>query len=242
MLRRAAVVLFAFALTVVAGCGRQVTPEPTGAASDLSGKMVVLITTAGTLDFNNVTYGIAVDTCGLGVPLPQAAQTGYLNYSYAFFIGGFAGVSGVQLFEYYFLSGNITRLPVNGLDPSTTQFVPNYNGQGTQMEFIFSRADLANPLNIAQPCPNIRPAATGAPSPAATTQAQSTWIYNVITYNAAKIPLDSLGQGGATDATFQGISVDTTQQSQVPYFRPGGYQTISNPSAQLISVEVDNYP
>jgi hypothetical protein len=66
--------------------------------------------------------------------------------------------------EYYLNGGTLRYVPVNNLSPSTTQFSPNDNGQGNEMELIFERADLENPNNIAEPCPN----ATPAPSPSAT--------------------------------------------------------------------------
>jgi len=155
-----------FALAVVAaGCGRQITPSPK--TTDFSGKIQVLFQTNGPLDFSDYTYAIAIDTCNNGVPYPQAAFTNYTSYSYVFFIGGSFGTTEPELYEYYFANSNITRVPVSNLNPSTTQFIPNYNGQGTEFEFIFERSDLYNPLNIAQPCPNITVAPASSPSASA---------------------------------------------------------------------------
>ncbi|MDQ2858095.1 MAG: hypothetical protein M3R53_05505 [Candidatus Eremiobacteraeota bacterium] len=235
MLRRAAVVTFALA-TLVAACGRQITPDPSGKTNNLSGETVVRVATAGPLDFNTYTYAIALDTCGPGVPYPQAAFTGYLNYSYVFFIGGFAGTAAPELFEYYFNSGNITTLQVNNLNPSTTAFVPNFNNQSTQFQFTFLRADLNNPLNIPQPCPNT----TAPPSGQPTAPPQTTWVFNVITFDKNRQPIDSLGLGGATDSSFPGIKVDTTTTNTQTFFRQPGYPSVPA-AAQLLSAEVDNY-
>ena len=225
MRRRVAAVTVMLA-TLLAGCGRQITPEPK--TNNLAGEIVVRATTAGALDFNTYTYAIAIDTCGTGVPYPQAAFTGYLSYSYVFFIGGFAGTAAPELFEYYFNSGSITPLQVNNLNPSTTAFVPNFNGQPTEFQFTFERADLNNPLNIAQPCPNA-------------TTPQTTWVFNVITFDKSKQPVDSMGLGGATDTTFPGIDVDTTTTNlNGPIFRLPGYPVVPA-AAQLLSAEVDNY-
>lgn len=223
---RCASFLTSLALAIVAtGCGRQITPEPI--TNNLVGEVVVRVTTAGTLDFNTYTYAIALDTCGPSVPYPQAAFTGYLSYSYVFFIGGFAGTAAPELFEYYFNSGNITTLPVNNLNPSTTAFVPNFNGQNSQFQFTFLRSDLNNPLNIAQPCPS--------------GMAQTTWVFNVITFDKNRVAIDSLGPGGATDSSFPGIKVDTTTtNTNGPVFRLPGYPVVPA-AAQLLSAEVDNY-
>jgi hypothetical protein len=46
-------------LVLGSGCGHQVTPEPFG--DDLSGHILVRMQTEGSLDFNDLTYVIAVD-------------------------------------------------------------------------------------------------------------------------------------------------------------------------------------
>jgi hypothetical protein len=35
----------------------------------------------------------------------------------------------------------VTKFQVNNLNPSTTQFVPNYNGTGSEFDFTFLRSD-----------------------------------------------------------------------------------------------------
>jgi len=190
------------------------------------------------LDFTNFVYLIAVDICGTGVPYPNAAFTGYKRYSYAFLISAQLNTGLPELEEYYVTAGNLAVLPVNDLSPSTTQFVPNDNGQGNEFELIFEREDLNNPLNLEQPCPN----ATASPSPtAAPFQGITTWTFNMMTFSQSRIAQDSLGYDGAADQTFQGIVVDTTTTNQQSYTKPGGVGVPSNPSAQLIYGEVDNY-
>jgi len=225
----------ALALTSIIGCGHQVTPNPL--TSDLSGEVLVRLRTAGTLDFNNFVYLIAIDTCGTGVPYPNAAFTGYKSYSYAFLVSAQLNTGLPELEEYYVNSGNLAVLLVNDLSPSTTQFVPNDNGQGNEFELIFEREDLNNPLNLAQPCPD----ATGSPSSPAPFQGITTWTFNMMTFSQNRIAQDSLGNGGAGDQTFQGIVVDTTTTNQQSYTKPAGGSVVSNPSAQLIYGEVDNY-
>jgi len=232
--------MFVAAVALVAGCGHQVTPSPLN--NDLSGDILVRLRTAAPLDFNDFTYMIAIDTCGTGVPYPQAAFTGYKSYSYAFLIGSGFNTALPELFEYYVnpnSSGSITYLLVNNLNPSTIQFNPNDNGQGTELQLDFERALLANPLDIAQPCPS----ATGQPTPgpsASPFQGLTTWTFNLITFQN-RIPQDSLGPQGANDQSFQGIVVDTTTTNIQTYNKPGGLPVPANPAAQLVFGEVDNY-
>jgi hypothetical protein len=242
MLRRVASVTFAAAVALAAGCGHQVTPEP-NLNSNLSGHMLVRLRTSAPLDFNDFTYMIAIDVCGTGVPYPQAAFTGYNSYSYSFLVGAGFNTALPELFEYYVnpnSSGSITYLPVNDLDPSTTQFNPNDNGQGNEFDLVFLRADLNNPLNLAKPCPNSTTAPSPSPSSPAPVQGLSSWTFNMITFQN-RIPQDSLGNGGATDVTFPGLVVDTTTTNTQTYYKPGGVTVPANPAAQLIYGEVDNY-
>jgi len=224
----------ALALASIIGCGHQVTPNPS--TSDLSGEVLVRLRTAGPLQFSSFIYLIAVDICGPGVPYPNAAFTGYKSYSYAFLVSAQQNTGLPELYEYYVTSGNLAKLPVNNLSPSTTQFVPNDNGQGNEFELIFEREDLNNPLNLAQPCPN--PTAPSSPAPF---QGITTWTFNMMSFSQNGIAQDSLGPGGSNDQSFQGIVVDTTTTNQQSYTKPSGYPAPSNPSAQLIYGEVDNY-
>jgi hypothetical protein len=170
MLRRAAIASFAVAALLVVACGHQVTPSPTAANNDLSGRLVVKFQVNGTLDFTNYTYAIIIDTCGNGTPYPQAYQTTFNSFSYGFFIGGKFGAALPELIEYFVnpnSNGQIQYVAVPE-NSSLEQFTPNYNSQSNEFELIFSRAELDNPLNQAQPCPNITAApATPVPSDSA---------------------------------------------------------------------------
>jgi len=172
MFRRLSSFTLVLALSVlVASCGHQVTPSPTTA--DLSGHITVKFQTNGALDFTNVTYVIAIDSCGSGVPYPNAFLSGYASYTFAFLVGGGTGSTALpELFQYYLNpsnTGNLTKLLVNNLNPSTTQFIPNYNGQSNEFAFTFLRSDLNNPFNVALPCPNSTPVPSTSPSTTPTT-------------------------------------------------------------------------
>jgi hypothetical protein len=87
--RGAALGIFALAVTLVVACGHQVTPNPTN--SDLAGDIVLKFRVNGTLDFNDFTYAVIIDTCGNGTPYPQAYKTKFNSYSYGFFVGASFG-------------------------------------------------------------------------------------------------------------------------------------------------------
>ena len=273
--------MFSLALLLVAACGHQVTPSLNlRTDNDLAGHIQVKFEVNGPLDFTNVTYLIAIDTCGTAVPYPQAYLTGFNSFTYAFLVGGGFGSTALPiLFQYYVnpnSSGNLTKVQVNNLNPSTTQFVPNFNGQNNEFEFTFLRSDLNNPLGIPLPCPNsslvsptpsavatptptmtpgLSPAATPSgptpapsasptPSPTPFNPYLTTWTFNLMTFAPSNPPtaLDSLGFGGPTDATFQGIVVDTTRFVEPNAPRGTAEAIPQNPSAYIIYGEVDNFP
>jgi hypothetical protein len=251
-LRLTAIVIFVFAATLVAACGHQVTPNPP--TSDLAGNVVVRFRVNGTLDFNDYTYAIIIDTCGGATPYPQALFTGFNSYSYGFFVGASYGVGQPQLFEYFVnpnSSGQILSHNIPG-SASLEFFNQNDNGQGNEFELIFPRAQLANPFNQAQPCPNIPPIAVSpmpssspGASPTATTAATiapgtspspsptptpnpypTTQAQTNWAFNfmiyQGSQALDSLGGGGATDNTYHGAIIDTNTYDDVPVYKVVG--------------------
>jgi hypothetical protein len=87
------------------------------------------------------------------------------------------------------------------------------------------------------------PAASATPVPQPTLPIQSTWIMNFIVLTPAGVPVDSLGQSGATDTTFSGILVPTpTQTDQLITKQPDVSGAPSDPNASIAGGEVDNYP
>jgi hypothetical protein len=269
--RAVALAAFALAAGTVAACGHQVTPEPNLANSDLAGDVFLRFDTVAPLNFSSFSYAVIINTCGSGaVPYPNVFGTSFLSYSYGFFVGGsIAGSSQVSLIQYYFNGGNVTQLPIP-LNPSQVQFNPDSNGLGTEFTLTFSRSLLNNHFNIGQPCPNVTqppatPVPTGAtPAPTAgpttaptggatavptasanpypTTAAQSTWIFNYMTFNTSRQPQDSLGPGGPNDTQFQGVDIDVNTLTLMPIFRQQDQAPPSNQSAQIAGGEIDNYP
>jgi hypothetical protein len=174
MLRRATAASATLALAALAvACGRQVTPEPT-TNGNLTGKMAITFRTNGPLDFTNVEYQIVINTCGTGEPYPNPKTTSYQNYSYIFQIGQNAGNQALipQLFQIVLVQGSSSGLteeavPGNG---SLESLQYNFNGQPNQFQLVFDRAQLANPLGVAQPCPG-QTQVTPSPSASATSAA-----------------------------------------------------------------------
>jgi len=262
MLRRAAVISFTFAIVLVVACGRQVTPEPGLKNTNLAGRMVVRFRTNGAMDFTKYTYAIVIDTCGNGTPYPDAFATTFNNYSFSFLVGGIYGTAGPALVQYIITPGTSNSLNPQQvpLGASTTQFVTNSNQQNSEFQLTFVRQQLNNPLQVAQPCPNIpapgtgaapaaTPTATAAASPGfiapnaqPTTLAQRFWYFNFFTIdNATRQVVDSLGVGGARDASFNGIGIAVDTTNNYPIFRQAGSTLPADPMAQIAGGQIDNF-
>jgi hypothetical protein len=256
-------------MILVAACGHQVTPSPS--TSDLSGDVVVKFRVNGTLDFNDYTYAIVIDTCGEGTPYPQVLFTTFNSYSYGFFIGAAYGVAQPQLIEYFVgpnSSGGLTSVKVPA-SSSLENFNPNDNGLGNEFELVFARAQLDNPLDQKQPCPNIPPSsstpmpssspgpsptvtatatpiASASPSPSPTpipnptTAAQAYWSFNFFVFQNITV-LDSLGIGGPVDTTFNSGVINTNMTEDVPLFKATGGVEPGNPAAQINGGDIQNY-
>jgi hypothetical protein len=230
--RVSSIVLMVALLCALPACGRQVTPEPLN--SNLATDMVIRLRTNGTMDFVNYTYAIVFDTCQPGTePYPNANNTTFTSYSYAFAIGGLYAGSTVTpaLFQYVLVSGSQTQLNpvrVNNLNPATTTLVLNDNGNNTEFTLTFPMPTLQNPLGQVPPCP---PPAT--PS--------STWYINFFTIDSQNRIQDSLGQFANTDTSYQ-LPIDTTAAAQIQVVRPAGIVGLpSNPAAQISGGEIDIY-
>jgi len=86
--------------------------------------------------------------------------------------------------------------------------------------------------------PTASPTATPAGPP--TTSAQQYWYFNFFTIQGTTI-LDSLGIGGPTDQTFNGVGMETNTTNDYPIFKATGGVEPSNPAAQLEGGNIQNY-
>ncbi|GAC1413398.1 MAG: hypothetical protein NVSMB64_23660 [Candidatus Velthaea sp.] len=203
---------------VLAACGRQVTGlKTTGGGSNTiePGKMFIRFQTVGPQDYTTFQYVIVFNTTGNGQePFPQAFLTGFLNYSFAFVVGGPTGaLAQAQLLQYYLAPGTssgIQSIPVQ-FASQNVQVTPN-TGPGSFGEFtikfdrllLYGRPGLTPPP-IVTPTPSATP--TGAtPTPSAsttpipnvgpTTAPQTNWTINLVTVDPPGRPIDSLGLSG----------------------------------------------
>jgi hypothetical protein len=249
---------------VLAACGRQVTGlNAPNAGSITSGDMLIRFRVAGPLDFTNVQYLVVFNTTGNRVePYPQANLTGYLNYSFAFVVGGNQYTSQPLLYQYYLAPGTTSGIQLFRITipPQLINYVPNSGGNpsgGGEFTITFSRSLLygvnpgGTPTPTATKTPTPTPTPTGSSAPVATvtlnpnvqptTAAQETWAINFITTDTNGVPIDSMGIGGPTDTTFS-YTVDTTQAVDNTITKATGTSTVQNLSAQLQGFEVINAP
>ena len=254
MLRRVALVSFALAITLVVACGRQVTPDPGLKTNNLnlSGRMVVRLRTNGPMDFTKYTYAIVVDTCGGGTPFPNAFATTFNDYSFSFLVGGIYGTAGPALFQYIITPGvanslNPQQVP---LGASTTQFATNTNQQNSEFQLTFVRQQLNNPLQVAQPCPNISPAgaptasASAGSSPTASPTATATGAASP-TASATPIPMPPNSQPTTLAQRFwyfNFFTIDAQTRTVVDSLGVGGAQDTSFNGIGIAVDATNNYP
>jgi hypothetical protein len=220
---------------MLAACGRQVTfPKPGTNGGLPAGNMLVRYTVAGTFDFTDYTYAIVFNTSGNGgTPYANTQfNGGFLNYSFAWFIGGKFGTvqSPPVLLQYYLTPGSTTNVGTQQIvvPLNLATLTLNSNGQNSQFTLLFSRSLLDRPaIGAATPSPTPSPTplpsgvtpspsptplpsgVTPTPSPAASntcslqyTYICDTWYVNFFVLNSTGIPLDALGLNGVNDTTF----------------------------------------
>lgn len=262
MIRRLGLAVLVIAMALAA-CGRQVTglnATGPGGTSIPSGQMLIRFKTLRPMDFTTYRYVIVFNTSGNGQePYPNAFQTGFKNFSYAFVVGGPAGLASTpQLLQYYLQPGTSSGLSTFNvtIPTQTLSFVPNSGSDPATGEFqiTFNRLLLNQPNPAGTPPPTAAPVATPtpasgptpAPTPTAplvqpTTPAQRSWNINFITTDAGGTPIDSLGLGANQDTSFN-LQIDTTLFADKVYTKPAGYTQVSNPAAQVTGYEIINAP
>lgn len=228
MLRKLIFVVSALAFTL-SSCGRQVTPDRTGtSASGLQpGYMQIKFNTAGTMDFTNVWYVIALNTSGTGTE-PYAIngnqQQNWLDYSFEIIVFQGQGQIAPQAELIQFLTqpnpgGGTVKVPSAPFTVAQQQLQLNPNCNGSQTQFcvtidrhLFSglngSAPSASPSSSPSATPSTSPSASpsGSPSASPTPGAFSGVVYvNWFTVNpsgavaAGGQVIDAPGLGGATD-------------------------------------------
>ncbi len=240
MIRRVGFVTMLVAALLISACGRQVTPSRGGIGGLSPGFMSVKFRVASGFNFQSNSYVVVFNTSnqsstGTVTPVAEAANNNYAGYSFAIVVGGQNGSVGAQAY-YYYRPCNTSQppvlYPINTV-PQQLIFTPNSNGQGTEFTVVFDRAianfslvgstatPSASPTGSASPSSS--PSPTAAPSVVASggcvVPVTQYWTYNFFTVagyptqfiSAGSLTiLDSLGQQGPTDATYQSTVLDTT--------------------------------
>jgi hypothetical protein len=201
--------------------------------------MVVRFKTAAPMNFGQYKYIIVFNTSGNGQePYANALQTGFLNYSFAWVIGGTSGPlpNPPILLQYYPLPGTSTGLQTISLavPPTAANLLTNINGTNSEFQLTFNRQLFTIPP----------PTQTAPPSPVPTSTAQASWNINYFTTDQNGVPIDAGGINGKSDVAFT-LSVNTTQSVDLTdsaFQKSGVSSTVSDPAAQITGGEIINVP
>ena|GEM_PF-386899 len=238
---------FSLVAIMLAACGRQVTFPTPGTSGGLpAGNMLVRYTVAGTFDFTDYTYAIVFNTSGNGgTPYANTQfNGGFLNYSFAWFIGGKFGTvqSPPVLLQYYLTPGSTTNVGTQQIvvPLNLATLTLNSNGQNSQFTLLFSRSLLDRPA-IGAGTPSPAPSASANTCSVQYTYICDGWYVNFFVLNSTGVPLDALGLNGVNDTTFSlalptNTSFDYVNQLTVP----AGAVSNGNPNASIAGGEIKN--
>jgi hypothetical protein len=232
-------------MMVLSGCGRQVTGLniPSGGGSGLApGQTLIRFETNGPLDFQNLEYLIVLNTTGNGnQPFAQGLNSDFKNWTHYFIVGGGANFANFpQLQQIYPDPTNgapnhyAPPIPVNLIKFQAS--VPTANAQNAfQITFDRCVLDLPGPSATSQPpvCIN----GTGPPF----NYISNLWNISLFTLDRTQSPIDSLGTNGPTDTSYN-FAIDTATTVNTNHFKPASNATVSNPSAQILGIEVLSEP
>jgi hypothetical protein len=191
--------------------------------------MAVIFDTAAPFNFTSYQYMIVLNTTGNGVtPSTDTLQTNWAGYSFAMIALGNGITSYAEPVE--FVRNSNPHISPAWLRLGTTpqQFTYNLNNNGSGTEFLIL-AQRSIFKGIASPSPS--------PSPS------SVWTFNAFTTQASSQGqwyfLDSMGPGGPVDPQFVSPRLCMTEPFDNTYY---AYYTPSDPSAQIVTVEIANNP
>lgn len=221
------VVVMAF---IVAACGRQVTPNPVGLGPGGAppGYMAVFFNVAGPFNFSQYQYMIVLNTTGDGAtPSTQTLQTNWDGYSFAMIARGNGVSSFAQAVQ--FVRSNNPHIPPQvlplGTTPQTFSYNLDANGTGTEFSILAQKRVFS---------------ATPGPSP---TPTSNVWTFNAFTVQMSQAGwtfVDSMGAGGPIPPEFVSPSLNMLTCFDNTYYALDN--NISDPSAQIVSIEIANNP
>jgi hypothetical protein len=224
--------------SLLPACGRQVTPDLPGVGpGGLSkGYMSVKFDVSAPMKFSNYQYIVAFDTAGSGITPGTNTPASYNGYSFSIVAGGANGGTYATVNEYVRTPGQpqSSAPTLYQLQPTNIQlqYVPNSNGAYTEFTVTFARVIFDG----------IKPTGSATPPPVA-----ATWAFNAFTgqQNAVNtwVYIDSMGAGGGNSSGPQWPSppLNVAQPFDTVFFGRNG-TAISDPSAQIVSVEIANNP
>ncbi len=130
----------------------------------------------------------------------------------------------------------LSPLPVSPSPSSSAGSSPTATATSTASRSAYTAT--ATPTASPTAAPTASPSTTPVGPP--TTSAQQYWYFNFFTIQGNTIQ-DSLGIGGATDQTFNGVGMETNTTQDYPIFKTTINNSVSNPSAQLEGGNIQNY-
>lgn len=255
MSRTTILLLCALALTLPS-CGRQVTPNRTGASANglQPGQMEIKFTMANPVDFSSNVYVLAFDvTCTAGSAAAcepyarygtQAQNWARWDYEIAIFQPNGNSTVQAQLWEFINepSSNGYQKQPYQILNLTTAQLnvIANCNATPMQLCVIVSRALFKGiPEGSATPAPTL-----------------NTWYINWLVASAqgfgqgqvAGTPINAPGPQGPNDATWfpetapNGYDVNTAFDLTWTALQPPTWASPPNPGAQYAGGQVINNP
>lgn len=243
-MRRLVTAVVVAAMMTLSGCGRQVTglDVPSGNGLVPVGQTLIRFETAGPLDFQNLTYLIVFNTTGNNQqPYALGYNTDFRNWSAFFIVGGGANFANApNLLQVYQNPSNGAAQTYNVTIPTGTvtfqTTIPTANSPyGFQITFNRCLLDLPVPSGTPQP-----PVTVNRTCPPYTYIATN-WNVSLFTVDRTGAPVDSLGTNGPNDTSYK-FGFDTAFDVNQNYFKPVSNTTVSNPSAQIVGIEVFSTP
>jgi len=257
--RKLMLVVCAFAFTL-SSCGRQVTPNRTGAGANglQAGQMQIKVTTQGQLDFVNNWYVVPFNLHCASSPQncePYAINgtnaNNWLNWDFELVVFQPNVASPLQTAFYQFVT------PQSG--PNTTQKTPvllnNYSRQDVVVNPNCNGTNTQFCVTLNRRIFNGLPSTLPNPTPAPTNGPGGTWFVNWLVASPQGAPTGQVGQvlfapgvGGLTDQTFQfpsgspGIDVTTHFDQQWLAQPSPPWMQAGNAAAQITGGEVINNP
>jgi hypothetical protein len=193
--------------------------------------MAVFFDTAAPFNFSNYQYMIVLNTTGSGVtPSTDTLQTNWAGWSFAMVARG-NGVSSFAEPVEFVRSNQNPHVPpywqILGTTPQQFSYNLNANGTGSEFSILAQRRIFNNP----------------SPSPSPSSTPSNVWTFNAFTTQPSQgqlVFVDSMGAGGPIDPQFVSPKLCMTEPFDNTYYALD--TQISDPSAEIVSVEIANNP